>query len=67
MIGPKTSNGVSLDKDVALGQQLDGLEGGAVRADQPLAAFHETLFVLDEISCTEKGCYKLSIKYKTTE
>ena len=48
LIGPQGRDGVALDEHVAVGEQLDGLQGRAVGADETLTAFYEALFVADQ-------------------
>lgn len=50
LVGPHARDSVTLDHDVALGEQLHGFEGRAVGSQKALAAFDESLLVAHNVA-----------------
>ncbi len=50
LVGPHDGHGVAVHENVRLGQQLERLEGRAVRAEDALAALDEAVLVADEVA-----------------
>jgi hypothetical protein len=48
LVGAHTGNGGPVDKDVALSEEFEGFEGGAIGAKEALASFLEAFFVVDK-------------------
>ncbi|KAF4126568.1 Zinc-binding dehydrogenase [Geosmithia morbida] len=50
LVGPHGRDGVAVDEDVGLGQELEGLEGRAVGAQDALSALDEALLAVDQVA-----------------
>lgn len=50
LVGPHDGDGAALHEDVGLGEQLEGLEGRAVGAEDALAALDVALLVADQVA-----------------